>query len=180
VEPVVDRSAAKFVNRLLIASIVALALGLPWPGHAQTAGGIWIRGAAGGSDAGEAARAPILGILRAPIHGGPSMRSGSNRPRALAGAALLVLGLCACHFERNVADGCWIDQKANADALAFQNGLRLRNVPKSDAAWSVAQDRITRSRTALQACQDGLPGSGRPPTPTAGADDEASAGEHGA
>ena len=40
-EPAADRNASSFVTRLLIASIVALALGLPWPGHAQTPGGIW-------------------------------------------------------------------------------------------------------------------------------------------
>ena len=108
------------------------------------------------------------------------MRSGTIRPRALAGAALLALCLGACHFERNVADDCWIDQKASDDALAYQNSLRLRNVPRTDAAWSVAQDRITRTRTALRACLDGLPGSGRPAADTAGAEHAAPAGEQGA
>ena len=75
---------------------------------------------------------------------------------------LPALGLAACNLERSVADDCWIDQKANADALTFQNGLRVRNVPKTDAAWSTAQQRITRTRAALQACLDGAPGEGRP------------------
>jgi hypothetical protein len=94
------------------------------------------------------------------------MRSGSNRPCALASAALLAfgLGLASCNFERNVSDDCWIDQTANADALSFRDGLRLRNVPPRDAAWSTAQARIARTRTALRACLDGAPGSGRPPS----------------
>jgi hypothetical protein len=106
------------------------------------------------------------------------MRSGSNRLRALASAALVALGLAACNFERNVSDDCWIDQKANADALSFRDGLRVRNVPKSDAAWSTAQERITRTRAALRACLDGAPGAGRPAATTAG--EEGAAAEHGA
>jgi len=96
------------------------------------------------------------------------MRSRSNRLRALATAALLTLGLAACNFERNVADDCWIDQAANADALSFRDGLRLRNVPQTDAVWSTAQARIGRTRAALRACLDGAPGSGRPAMRTAG------------
>src|SRR5262245_19069656 len=41
VERATDRKAAGFLGRLLIAAALALALGLPWPGHAQTTGGIW-------------------------------------------------------------------------------------------------------------------------------------------
>lgn len=106
------------------------------------------------------------------------MRSGPNRLRALACAALVALGLAACNFERNVSDDCWIVQKANADALSFRNGLRLRNVPKTDAAWSNAQERITRTRASLRACLDGAPGTGRPAATAAG--EEGAAAGHGA
>lgn len=107
------------------------------------------------------------------------MRSGPTRPRALAGAALLALALGACNFGRNVADDCWIDQRASSDALSFRDGLRLRNVPRTNAAWSIAEDRVAKTRTALQACLDGAPGSGRPAT-AAAAGHEAPAGEGGA
>ena len=90
------------------------------------------------------------------------MRSGSHRLCALAGAALFGLGLAACDFGRNVADGCWIDQKAYADAVSYRDGLRQRNLAKSEGAWSLAQERITRTRKDLRACLDGSPGSGRP------------------
>lgn len=40
-EPLADPRASGFVTRLVIASIVALVLGLPWSGRAQTSGGIW-------------------------------------------------------------------------------------------------------------------------------------------
>ena len=107
------------------------------------------------------------------------MRSGPNRLRAVASAALLVLGLAACNFERNVSDDCWIDQKANADAMNFRDGLRVRNVSRSDPAWTLAQQRVTRTRTALRACLDGAPGTGRPAAAAAGAP-EAGPSEHGA
>jgi hypothetical protein len=103
------------------------------------------------------------------------MRSGSTRLRALAAAALLALG--ACNFERNVADDCWIDQKAFADAQSYRAGLVARNLPKSEGAWSVAQERITRTRKDLQACLDGAPGSGRP---APGNGETAGEGAHGA
>jgi len=107
------------------------------------------------------------------------MRSGPYRLCALASAALLALALGACNFGRNVADGCWIDQKANADAMNFRDGLRLRNVSRSDPAWALAQQRVTRTRTALRACLDGAPGTGRP-APAATTAHEGAPSEHGA
>ena len=53
-EPTADRNGSGFVTRLLIASIVALVLGLPWTGRAQTSGGIW-------TSAGELASLPTSG-----------------------------------------------------------------------------------------------------------------------
>ena len=106
------------------------------------------------------------------------MRSGSHRLCALAGAALLALGLAACDFGRNVADDCWIDQKAYADAESYRDGLRQRNLAKSEGAWSLAQERINRTRKDLRACLDGAPGSGRP-APSAG-EAAANEGAHGA
>ena len=99
------------------------------------------------------------------------MRSGSTRSRARAAVALLALGLglAACNFERNVSDDCWVDQQIGTDAWNFRNGLRLRNVPQSDAAWSTAQARITRTRNAVRGCLDGKPGLGRPPIGSGGA-----------
>src|SRR5438034_7269316 len=41
VEPTKVGNGSGFVTRLVLASIVALLLGLPWTGRAQTPGGIW-------------------------------------------------------------------------------------------------------------------------------------------
>jgi hypothetical protein len=105
------------------------------------------------------------------------MRSGSTRLRALAGAALLALTLGACNFERNVSDDCWIDQKAYADAESYRAGLVARNLAKSEGAWSIAQERIAKTRKNLRACLDDAPGSGRP---AVGHGQTAGEGAHGA
>ena len=115
------------------------------------------------------------------------MRSRKQCPLALAGAALLGLGLAACNIERNVADDCWIDRSALESANRFRLALTARNVPLDDGAWVDAETRITRARKELQACEDGAPGVGRPDVadlssghPPAGGGHGSAAGDHGA
>jgi hypothetical protein len=86
----------------------------------------------------------------------------SHRALALLGAGLLGLGLAACNFGRNVSDDCWIDRGAFEAANRYRAGLRARNLPQGDAAWATAEARVALSRKQLQACEDGLAGSGRP------------------
>ncbi len=90
------------------------------------------------------------------------MRSKPNPSLALLGAALFGVGLGACNLGRSVADDCWIDRGAFEAANRYRAGLRARNLPPGDGAWTVAEARIEKSRQALRACEDGAPGTGRP------------------
>ena len=115
------------------------------------------------------------------------MRSRKHSLLALAGAALLGLGLGACNVERNVSDDCWVDRTGLESANRFRLGLTARNVPPDDGAWASADSRIARARKQLQACEDGAPGSGRPDVadlssghPPAGGGHGSAAGDHGA
>jgi hypothetical protein len=90
------------------------------------------------------------------------MRFRKHHPLAVAGAALLTLGLGACNIGRNVADDCWIDRSALESANRFRLGLKARNVAPDDGAWAIADARVAGARKDLRACEDGAPGSGRP------------------
>jgi hypothetical protein len=81
---------------------------------------------------------------------------------AQLGAALLVAALGGCHFERNVSDDCWIDRAGFEAATRYRAGLRARNLPADDGSWAVAETRLVQARKALQNCEDGGPGPGRP------------------
>jgi len=111
----------------------------------------------------------------------------STKQLALAGAALLGLGLAACNVERNVADDCWIDRGALESANRFRLGLKARNVAPEDGAWKSADARIALASKELRACEDGAPGSGRPDVADlsgghapAGGAHAPTAGDHGA
>ena len=90
------------------------------------------------------------------------MRPKPHRPTAILCAALLGAGLGACNFGRNVSDDCWRDRSEFAAANRFRAGLRERNLDGGAGAWSVADERIERTRKALRACEDGRAGLGRP------------------
>jgi hypothetical protein len=106
------------------------------------------------------------------------MRSRKQLPLALAGAALLGLGLAACNAGRNVADDCWIDRSALESANRFRLGLTARNVAPDDGAWASADARVTRASQELRACEDGARGSGRPDVADLGGGHPPEAGGH--
>ena len=110
------------------------------------------------------------------------MRSKPHRPIALLGAALACAGLGACNFGRNVSDECWRNRTEFESANRFRAGLRDRNLPASDGAWAIAASRVERSRKALRACEDGVPGLGRPSVESLshGSGHAAAPGGHGA
>ena len=107
------------------------------------------------------------------------MRSRKQCPLALAGAALLGLGLGACNTGRNVADDCWIDRSALESANRFRLGLTSRNVAPEDGAWASADARIARARKELRGCEDGARGSGRPDVAELGGGHPPAGGGHG-
>lgn len=108
------------------------------------------------------------------------MRSGFPFLRALLGATLLCAALGGCNFGRNVADDCWIDGTNLQYAENFLTGLRQRNVGVGEPARTTSGERLTRSRKALQACQDDVPGLGRPPLGAAPSEHASAGGAHGA
>ncbi len=106
------------------------------------------------------------------------MRSRTKGPLTVATAAVLLLGLSACDIGQSFADDCWVNREALDDANRFRLGLKARNVAPDDGGWAVADARIARARTELQACEDGARGTGRPHVADLGGGHDAAGGGH--